>query len=92
MRRAEGGALPQARSATASIGAIVFAALVPKCPLCVAAMLSAAGVGAAGAHAIAPLLRTAAFVAAGLVVALAAWIEWRRPRRACCLGARAAHR
>jgi hypothetical protein len=43
--------------------------LLPKCPLCVAAWLSAAGLGAGGASLIAPLLRplSASFAIAALV-------------------------
>jgi hypothetical protein len=79
----------RARSAATSIGAFTLAALVPKCPLCVAAMLSAAGVGAAAAHSLAPFLRTGAFAIAFLAIVACVWIEWRRPRRACCKRARA---
>jgi hypothetical protein len=41
-------------------------ALVPKCPLCVAAYLSAAGVGAGVASAAAPSLIRASYTAAAL--------------------------
>ena len=66
----------------ASLGTIVAAALVPKCPLCVAAMLSALGVGSAAAGAIAPAVRPVVFTLAALAVALLARLEWRRLRRA----------
>ena len=66
----------------ASLGTIVVAALVPKCPLCVAAMLSALGVGSAAAGAIAPAVRPFVFTLAALAVVLLARLEWRRLRGA----------
>ncbi len=66
----------------ASLGTIALAALVPKCPLCVAAMLSALGMGSAAAFAIAPAVRPVVFTLAALAVALLARLEWRRLRKA----------
>jgi hypothetical protein len=48
--------------AISSVGTVVLAALIPKCPLCVAAALSAWGVGAAAASAMAPAVRPIAMV------------------------------
>ena len=47
--------------ALSSAGTLVLAALVPKCPLCVAAALSACGLGASAASAVAPAVRPVAF-------------------------------
>lgn len=40
-----------------SAGAILLAGLVPKCPLCVAAALTAWGIGATAAGTVAPIVR-----------------------------------
>jgi hypothetical protein len=50
--------------ASTSIGALLVAALLPKCPLCIAASLSAIGVGAAAGAALAPIARPLALAAA----------------------------
>lgn len=47
--------------AISSVGTLVLAALVPKCPLCVAAALSAWGLGASAATVVAPAVRPVAF-------------------------------
>lgn len=57
-----------ARNAIASLGPGVLLALAPKCPLCVAAYLTASGLGAGAAAGAAPWLRPAAV---GLLVLLA---------------------
>jgi hypothetical protein len=44
------------------------AALVPKCPFCVAAWLSLFGVGSGAAEAVAPLLRTSALGVAAIAI------------------------
>ena len=52
------------------------ALLVPKCPLCLAAYLTAAGFGAALSRAVAPVVLRGArglAVAAAIVLALRAW-------------------
>ena len=67
-------------SASASIGAVVVAALIPKCPLCVAAALSAIGVGAS----LAPIVRPVGLVVAAVALAAAARVEWRRRKRLTC--------
>lgn len=70
MLRAEPSALLGRLSvATGSVGTFVLAALVPKCPLCVAAALSAWGVSATAASAVAPGVRPVAFALAGLAAA-----------------------
>jgi adenine-specific DNA glycosylase len=70
-----------------SMGAVVVTALTPKCPLCVVAVLSAAGIGGAGARYAAPLVQPLT-LALALVVALSlVWAERRRARRRaspCC--------
>jgi hypothetical protein len=75
--------------ASASIGALVLAASIPKCPLCVAAALSAAGAGATLGTSLAPFARPLAVALA--VAALVAFFtgEWlrrkrRARRRSCC--------
>jgi hypothetical protein len=65
-----------------SVGAVVAAFLLPKCPLCVAAILSALGLGAALPEVVVPLLRPAALaVGLALAVALVAALIARRVRR-----------
>jgi hypothetical protein len=75
----------------ASLAGVLLFALVPKCPLCVAAALAAVGVGAGAASAMAPVVRPLLLVGCALTVAAAAgaWL-WRVARRAparaggCC--------
>lgn len=52
-------------------GAFALAALVPKCPLCIAVALSAWGVGATTAGMIAPAVRPGLFAVAVLLVVYA---------------------
>ena len=70
-----------------SLGTVAAAALAPKCPFCVVAFLSAAGLGGAGARHVAPLFRPLA-IALGLIVAVSlVWAERRRARHhvtPCC--------
>ena len=55
---------------------LMLAALVPKCPLCVAAYASAIGLGAVAA--LLPAIARAAEVTLGLVlVAMLLWSVWR---------------
>jgi hypothetical protein len=63
-----------------SLGTLLAAAFVPKCPLCVAAMLSALGVGTASASVLAPVVRPAVFTLAAAALVVLAWTEWRRLR------------
>ncbi len=83
--------LRRAGKGGASIGALILAVLVPKCPLCVAGLLSAAGIATAGAREVAPYARPLAFALAGVIALLVVGSELRRRRAhstACC-GARA---
>jgi threonine/homoserine efflux transporter RhtA len=73
-------------TAITSLGTIVVAALVPKCPLCIAAALSVAGCGAAAAGRIAPLVRPLGLVFALVAMVVFARYEWRRRQRAVRCG------
>jgi hypothetical protein len=68
-------------SASASIGAIVVAALTPKCPLCVGAALSALGVGATLGSWLAPIVRPMAIALAAVALVVFGWSEWRRRKQ-----------
>mgnify|MGYP001585354311 CR=1 FL=1 len=60
--------VPRRASAIASAaGAFALAALVPKCPLCIAAALSAWGVGTSMAGTLAPSVRPVLFAVAVLL-------------------------
>src|SRR4029077_10206069 len=61
-----------------SLAAIVGTALVPKCPLCVAAALSALGIGATAARQMAPFVRTGGVVLAVIAGLTLLYLEWRR--------------
>jgi hypothetical protein len=64
-----------------SAASVVFAALVPKCPLCAAALMTAYGASGTAALEVAPFVRFAAIgVAVASVVAFLA-LEWRRAQR-----------
>lgn len=80
----------RAAGASASLGAIALAALIPKCPLCVAAALSALGLGAAISASLAPVVRPLGLALAVVALVLAARGEWRRRRRHSCEAACAA--
>jgi hypothetical protein len=70
-----------ARAAAATLGV----ALLPKCPLCIAAYLTSFGLGSAAAAVAAPLLRPFAWLLAGasfLALAGSAWRKLRVPRAA----------
>lgn len=66
-------------SASASLGAILLAALIPKCPLCIAAALSAIGVGATLGSSLAPIVRPIGVTLA--VVAVLVFASGERRRR-----------
>jgi hypothetical protein len=66
--------------AAASLGSLVLAVLLPKCPVCVAAWLSALGVGASLGATLAPVLRPLGFTLAALALAVFLAGEWRRRR------------
>jgi hypothetical protein len=71
-----------ARRAATSLGGLIALALLPKCPLCIAAYLTAFGLSASIAALLAPLLRPAAALV--LVAALLAclFVLWRHRRAA----------
>ncbi len=56
-------------------------ALVPKCPMCLAAYLAVFGVGAGTAALIAPWLRPVGIVLLGAAALATAWILFRARRR-----------
>lgn len=73
--------------AVSSVGAALVAALVPKCPLCVAAYLTSFGLGAGASHSAAPFVRPFGFTVAGvaaLALVLGVWRSRRRRARGCC--------
>jgi len=74
-------------SASTSIGAIVVAALIPKCPLCIAAALSAIGVGATLASSLAPIVRPIGIGLAVVALIVLGSGEWRRRKQRACAGA-----
>lgn len=88
-----GKSRPRVAGPVTSVALALGAALLPKCPLCIAAALSALGVGAAVSHGVAPWLRPLA-IAFSAVVAIA-WM-WRTRRTSahraasadCCTGRR----
>lgn len=87
MSAPERRALRRAGKGGASLGAVALAVLVPKCPLCVAGLLSAVGLATAGARAVAPYVRPGAFAIAGAIVLVVLASELRRRRArstACC--------
>jgi hypothetical protein len=61
-----------------SVGSTALLALAPKCPLCVAAVLSSLGLGAAAASFLGPLVRP--FSIAFVLVAVAALVAGERRR------------
>ncbi len=63
-----------------SLASTVLLALVPKCPLCVAAVLSSLGLGAAAASFLGPLLRPFAILLVLVAIAALAMGERRRFR------------
>ena len=71
-------ALRRASGVVTSVAAGAAALLVPKCPLCVAAMLAALGVGTSVASALAPLVRPIAFLLLAAAVVGVAVSTWRR--------------
>ena len=96
--RASRGTLARFGGVVSGLGGALCVALLPKCPLCVAALLTAAGLGAGGAYFLAPLLRPAAL---GLSALAFLWLAWKarravgrrvrgrlEPKSACCQGQR----
>jgi hypothetical protein len=81
-----------------SLGGVLVALLLPKCPLCVAAVLTGAGVGAAAAGVLAPYLKPAG-CALSLVLFVAVLLRERsamakraRAQSCCCSQASAEER
>ena len=70
--------------ASTAIGALAAGALLPKCPLCIAAALSALGFGTAVGGALAPYVRPAALVVAVFAAAAFGRAAWRRRKRQAC--------
>ena len=66
---------------SASLGALVVVALLPKCPLCIAAWLGAIGVGAGLGSALAPALRPVGIAVAVTCALSLMWSELRRRKR-----------
>jgi hypothetical protein len=79
---------PRARRAVCAFGpGLMFMLLLPKCPLCVAALLGSVGVGSVIAAKLAPLVHNFALVALALPLAIYAFIFVRARRRSCsCTG------
>lgn len=76
---APGRDIAAATSALALLGAL----LLPKCPLCVVAWLSALGLGVAGAPQLGPALRVGGIALAVLGLAVCGYLA-RVPRRRRC--------
>ncbi len=72
------------RRGAASFAAALVAALVPKCPMCVAAWLAGLGLSAGASHGAAPFVRPF-FVTVAVVASLALVLGlWRRTRGCGC--------
>ena len=71
-------------SIVGSLGTIILAALIPKCPLCVAAALSAVGLGATIGASLAPIVRPVAFVCAAIALLASVRVVWRRRHTSTC--------
>jgi hypothetical protein len=67
-----------------AIGQMLLLAILPKCPLCIAAALSACGLSAGIASALAPWLRPLALPL--LAASLLLLTRSLRGRRSCCAG------
>lgn len=61
-------------SGAASLGSLAAMALLPKCPVCVAAWLAAFGVGGGIASTVAPFVRPLVFTLAVVAGARLAWV------------------
>jgi len=79
-----------ARRAATSIGGLIALAVLPKCPLCVAAYLTALGLSASIAALLAPFLRLGALLVVVLALLAGLFALWRTRERqaapACCPG------
>lgn len=75
---------PTTRGAVCAVGpGLLLTLLMPKCPLCVAAVLSSLGIGGALASKLAPYLHSAALIALALPMVVLAILFVRARRRAC---------
>jgi hypothetical protein len=79
MRRSD---VRRAGAFAGSMAGVIGAVLVPKCPLCAAAMLTALGASSTAALEVAPFVRVIAIVVAALSVLVFGALEWRRRARA----------
>jgi hypothetical protein len=79
---------PHARRAAASLGATLTVALLPKCPLCIAAYFTAFGIGASASGTAALFVRPAVGLLGLIALSASAVGAWRsRQRRqppTCC--------
>jgi hypothetical protein len=66
-----------ASGAISSLGSAACLALLPKCPMCVAAFLAAAGLGAESASAIAPFVRPFAVATTAMALFVFIGLAWR---------------
>jgi len=96
MRTVERRSIGRASSTSASLGTVLLVALMPKCPLCVAAALTAIGLGTSLASGLSPFVRPLVFALLAVTAAFAAYAWYpsvRRhrvkdvspPRRSCCV-------
>ena len=92
MRPASVRWLGRASAITSSAGAMLLAGLVPKCPLCIAAVLSAWGIGATASGAFAPMLRPLLVLIALVLAALGVASALLPDVMPCCVRRRTAHR
>jgi hypothetical protein len=77
----EGRSLGRASSTSASLGTLLLVALMPKCPLCVAAALTAIGLGTSLAGGVAPFVRPLAIALVGVSVSFAVYVWYPSLRR-----------
>lgn len=70
-----------------SLGTIVLAAVIPKCPICVAAALAAVGVGTSVGLSVAPIVRPIGVAVAIATLVFVVWSEWQRRSRRSCVAA-----
>jgi hypothetical protein len=74
------GARPSKGAAAASLLPAIAGLFAPKCPVCLAAYLSLAGLGGGVASVAAPLLLPVGIASTALLVLVVIW-RWRRARR-----------
>jgi len=92
---AEGHGMLGRMGGGSTIGAILAALLLPKCPLCIAALLGAAGIGSTSAALVAPWLRPTfivlAVIGAMMLVASRRFLERFSSRSRCECGRSRSH-